>query len=357
MLVDRGTNGRNQRIASLDTESHQDFIRGFRGWTFTQMDKVASARAREILSDLRMNDNNDIPLESLRDAFGADPVIATRLRCWISSQQMMWRGLQDHYRQHRDHYISELDSASHAGPGTLELNPTLEIPEYASHEIHIQPGGYVGDEFAGPVFHYGTNSFYGGGNDADEFHIDLAKSLARPHDGRVKRVVDLGCSVGQMTVALAESFPDAEVWGLDVGGPLVQYAHKRAVEMGIAVNFAQRLAEDTGFESNSVDLAAAYILFHEVPLEIGRKICEEVFRILRPGGVFDVTDFHNIRGRSNEPYRRFIGWADHVYNGEPWSPGFVYSDFMTTLAEAGFEVEKGSNRHWGLAAYIARKPA
>jgi ubiquinone/menaquinone biosynthesis C-methylase UbiE len=358
MFIDRGTtNGRNPRLGSVDVESHQDFVRGFRGWTFTEMDKVSSARANEILKDLRLNDAANAPLESFRDAFEADPVIGTRLRCWISSQQLMWRSLLDHYRQHSDHYLAELEAADKSGPGTLELNPDMKIPDYAAHEIHIQPGGYVGDEFAGPLYHYGTNSFYGGANDADQFHIGLAKALTRPADGKVNRIVDLGCGVGQLTVALAEAYPEADVWGLDVGGPLVRYAHKRAVDLGVAVNFAQRLAEDTKFADGSVDLATAYIMFHEVPLEVTRQICAEVFRILRPGGVFDVTDFHTARTDADPAYRRFFSWADHKYNSETWSQEFVYSDFLQVLAEAGFEVEKGEPRHWGIAGYIGRKPA
>jgi ubiquinone/menaquinone biosynthesis C-methylase UbiE len=357
MFFDRGTNGRNKRVASLDTESHQDFVRGFRGWTFTELDKVSQGRADTILKDLRINDTDNMPLESFRDAFEADPVIGTRLRCWISSQQLMWRSLNDHYRQNREHYVAEMEATDKAGPGTLELNPDMDIPEYATHEIHIQPGGYVADEFAGPVYQYGTNSFYGGSNDADEFHIGLAKSLALPADGKIKKIVEVGCAIGQLTIALAEQYPDAEVWGLDVGGPLVRYAHKRAVDLGVPVHFAQRLAEDTGFESGTVDLACAYILFHEVPVTIARKICDEMFRILRPGGVFDVTDFHTARTLADPPYRRFFGWADHVYNSERWSQEFVFHDFVETLKAAGFEVEKGANRHWGIAAYIARKPA
>jgi hypothetical protein len=46
-----------------------------------------------------------------------------------------------------------------------------------------------------------------------------------------------------------------------------------------------------------------------------------------------------------------------VYNSERWSQEFVFHDFLETLAAAGFEVEKGANRHWGIASYIARKPA
>lgn len=356
MMADRGGNGRNLRLRSLDTESHSDFVRGFREWTYGPLNTVAERRSGALLAAAGINDASP-SVETLRAAFEPDPVIATRLRCWITSQQLMWRGLLDHYRQNRDAYLAEFAATDAAGPGSLALDPALDMPDYTRHEIHIQPGGYVGDEFAGPVYQFGTNSFYGGQNDADEFHIGLAATVALPADERVKRVIDIGCGVGQLTVALKERFPGAEVWGLDVGGPLVRYAHHRAARMGVDVHFAQRLAEDTGMPDGSVDLVTAYILFHEVPYESGRAICREAFRTLRPGGVFNGVDFPTGAAQTPTPYRKFVNWADHHYNGERWRQEFTGSDFLQTLREAGFEAEIGAAKHWGITNYVARKPA
>jgi ubiquinone/menaquinone biosynthesis C-methylase UbiE len=355
MLYDRGSSERNRRIRSLDVESYQDFVVGFRGWTYDRFDAVARGRAEAILDDLRLNDAG-APLGSFRDALLGDPIVATRIRAWLSSQQLMWRRVLDHYEQHADTYLGEMLAADEAGPGTLELNTGMDMPDYTRHEIHLQPGGYTGNDFAGPLYHYGTNAFYKNENDDDEFAIALAGKVALPRDGRVEKVVDVGCGIGRLTVALAERFPAAEVWGLDVGGPLVRYAHQRANSLGIKAHFAQRLAEDTRFADESVDLVTAYILFHEVERKAAREICAEAFRILRPGGVFDVTDFHTGDAAPREPYKRFMRWVDHVYNVEVWSHDFVYSQFLETLRSVGFEVEKGESRHWGIGVYIARKP-
>lgn len=356
MLVDRGFGERNRRVKSLDVESYQDFVLGFRDWTYGSMDKAARERADTLFADKRFN-TEDTPLSAIRDTLDHDPIVQTRVRCWLSSQQLMWRNVLDHYEQNSDHYLKELEAADTSGPGTLELNTGMDIPDYAKHEIHIQPGGYTGNDFAGPLYHYGTNTFYKGQNNDDQFHIGIAQSVGLPEDGKVSKIVDMGCGIGRLSVALAQQFPEAEVWGIDVGGPLVRYAHKRARELGVAVNFAQRLAEDSKFESGSIDLVTAYVLFHEVSPEAARDICSEAFRILRPGGVFDVTDFHTGAARSNQPYHRYLQWIDHVYNAERWSHDFVHSDFLETLRSVGFVAEKAPNRFWSIGAYIARKPA
>ena len=242
MLIDRGFSERNRRVRSLDVESYQDFVLGFRDWCYGDMDKAARASADEILEDLRLN-TEEAPLSAFKDKFAENETVATRLRCWMSSQQLMWRNVLDHYEQHADFYFGQFDEADNDGPGSLELNTGMDMPEYTKHEIHIQPGGYTGNDFAGPLYHYGTNTFYKGQNNEDEFQINIARVMGKPRDGKIAKIVDVGCGIGRLSTALAEQYPDAEVWGLDVGGPLVRYAHMRARELGIPVHFAQRLAQ------------------------------------------------------------------------------------------------------------------
>ncbi len=355
--MDRGRHGRMPRLRSLDLESQQDFVRGFRQWMFTDLDPLINAHA-EGLAVATQTTKGEAEVDALRATFDVDPFIASRMRLWITNQRLMWNGLTDQFRSNPEHYLNELEMAETSSPGGLELDPDLQLPDYCRHEIHIQPGGYVGDELAGALYHHGTNSFYMGQNDSDEFHISLAQRVARPADGRVERIVDLGCGIGQLTLSLKEASPGAKVVGLDVAAPLLRYAHKRGVELGLDVTFAQRLAEDTKLAANSVDIAAAYILFHEVPSVAAKAICAEVFRILRPGGVFDVTDFATGALREQAtPFQKYRSWADHHYNGERWSQEFVTSDFVETLRSVGFDAEAHASKHaWALPNYVARKP-
>jgi hypothetical protein len=69
MNIDRGSNGRNARIRSLDTESHSDFVRGFRNWGSTELEPVARKRAEALVADTRINDDSP---ETLRTLFESD---------------------------------------------------------------------------------------------------------------------------------------------------------------------------------------------------------------------------------------------------------------------------------------------
>ena len=122
---------------------------------------------------------------------------------------------------------------------------------------------------------------------------------------------------------------------------MIRYAHMRAVEHGKDVKFIQALAEDTPYEDNSFDMVLSYIIFHEVPVKKMKEILAEMYRILRPGGVFTIYEFpSNDKGQVAASTRFMIDY-DAKNNNEPFSIGFVHSDFRGILAEAGFTVEDG----------------
>ena len=205
----------------------------------------------------------------------------------------------------------------------------------------MQPGGYVGDPFAGHIYHYGTNNFWLGKNYQDEMHGQLAEAVPTPPaDGKVLRILDLDCSVGQMSVALKERYPDAEVWGIDVGGPMVRYAHMRAADLGVDVNFAQRLAEDTKFPDNYFDIVTSFLLFHEVTSDAAMKIIKEAHRITRPGGVFfarDPRDWDQLPATTG--FQKWQQWWIWRWNHEVWAMEHRSNDYPAAFADAGFEVK------------------
>lgn len=354
---DRGSVGRLKRLPELDLESYHDFLTGMRSWMFRSLSAASGARAAALVESQRHREGgNALSFGEARTLFERDQTLALSNRLWISAQLMAHNSLLDGFRRHGDALLDRYEAAEGAGPGSLELNDDLDLPEYTRHEIHIQPGGYVGEAFAGPVYHYGTNSFYLGDNDQDEVYFARAVQLALPADGSLRRVLDIGCCVGQYPVAIKETYPDVEVWGIDVGAPLLRYAHMRATELGVDVHFAQRLAERSGFPDDHFDVVSAHILFHEVSTPAAEDIIREAWRVLRPGGVFDIVDFR--QGMDYPPYTKYRLWVDHHYNGERWTLDYYARDMIAMLEAQGFEVTQGdaAKAQGHLRKYTARKP-
>ena len=333
----RGTDGILERLPSLDLESYDEFSTSTRVWITSDLARAAERRAAQILRANGINPRDDVPFETAVELLADDPIIAFHGSSWQRLQHHMWKQLRREFYDNYDEYLSEMEAADKAGPGVLELNPGIE-PAYTKHEIHMQPGGYTGDAFSGHLYHYGTNNFYNGRNYQDEVHVRLANGLPVPEDGKVRRILDMGCSCGQQVVALKKRFPDAEVWGVDIGGPMVRYAHMRAVDLDADVNFRHALAEDTGFPDGHFDIVTSYLLHHEVTEAATYKIIQEAARLLRPGGGYFPVDTHTSpsrKRRDNTAFGRVRSWMIYRWNHERWAPEYRRADFFGEMRRAG----------------------
>ncbi|GIW07575.1 MAG: hypothetical protein KatS3mg060_2380 [Dehalococcoidia bacterium] len=356
-MVDRGRIGSMPAATERDDESYLDFVQSLRGYTIGPLNAAADSRATAAMARYEERTGRlATSMEEIREVIDDVPVVATLNRFMRTSQEMMWQGVIATYRKRQDELLAELDRADRSGPGTVQWSPSFAFPAYfTAHDYHIQPGSYHHDPLAGYIYHYGTKVFFTGRNDHDEMHEAMIDSIPLPADGQVRRVLDIACSVGQATTALKKRFPEAEVWGIDAGAPMVRYAHKRAVEMGLEIHFRQALAEQTGFPDGAFDLAHSFLLFHEVPLAVGEQIARELCRVLRPGGVFAIHDLPTREPNVRAPLRDYLTYFNRDDNGEPYIVDFTFSDFTATLRRAGFSDVCREQRSGGLPRWIAIK--
>ena len=226
------------RFPELDTESLMDFAGGFKNWQKEYGNPEINRRREMFVRSLGYpRGPTDLGYEECYNILSQDPAYQAEIRLSRSIQEMMWARAEDALYADEDLYLSAMEATDRSGPGSLELNPNMAIPDYTTYEIHEQPGGYVGHPFAGWLYHYALAlAFYQGLFDGevrhDEPHYMIAAGTQIPEDGRVRRILELGCSDGRTSIALKERFPDAEIWGLDVGGPMVRYAHHRGGRHG-----------------------------------------------------------------------------------------------------------------------------
>ena len=341
----RGKDGMWPRLPDVDTESRGDFLLGMSimnngGW----LQQAARERAAVILKGAGIDPEAATPFDKAVTLLSGDPVLESYAASRSTHQRLKYRLLQREFHSKADEYLAAFEAAEKQGKRPLELNPTMFLPEYTKSEIHTQPGGYVGDPFAGYMYRYGTDWGVNNGRSfQDGGHIAQAAGVATPTNGKVKRVLDLGTSIGQLATSMKSRFPEAEVWGIDVGAPMVRYAHMKAVNQGSDVAFAQRLAEDTKFPDDHFDVVTASILFHEVTAEAAKKILRETARVLRPGGVFYPLDFYTQRPPPKTGWEQFSAFWTHRWNNEDWMLEYAALDFEGEMKKSGMKVGRGTN--------------
>jgi len=227
--------------------------------------------------------------------------------------------------------------------GELRLNPDIPIPKYIdSVDIHVMPGNFHtelcdDDILAGALYDRGVFYFsYGGqGEELDKLGWAMINYVrgAFP-EFEPKRVLDVGCGVGSSTLPWKKAFAEAEVHGIDVGAPMLRYAHARAESLGVAAHFSQQDARQTDFPDGYFDAVVLCLVTHECPVHVNKAIFREANRILAPGGMLLVDG--GPRPKPPLEQQHFSGWFNHNVN-EPFSVGMHRVSFPDVLIEAGFD--------------------
>jgi SAM-dependent methyltransferase len=332
--------------------SYLDFVEGFRAFV---LDDPSYQRSAEQALDHLESINGIRPsrLEEFKSTLDELPAVQMHNRLMRTQQEMKWHKLAPSLGARRAELEKELADFDDRGPGRLLLDPDFEPPGYVNVHFHLQPGTYYKDTLSGFMYHWGTKVFFRGDDDRDALHDKLVDLVPPPADGRVSRILDLACSVGQSTTGLKRRFPTADVWGIDHSAPMLRVAHRRAVLLKSDVTFAQRLAEQTGLPDNHIDMAFAFILFHELPIRIVEATVKEMARVLRPGGMFHVFDF--LDSASMSPLELYHRDFDARNNGEAYSQDFCDCDFHGLLEANGFSVKHMGTGGGYVKTYFAEK--
>ncbi len=257
------------------------------------------------------------------------------------SQEMMWDSVISAIEPRIEEFNERAQQLSANPKGSLELNPMLEIPVYHTvADIHLQPGGFHSevadnDVTAGAVYDNAipiySNRSRGPKNDA--LGQTLVQFFQKNYPGRKPgQILDMGCGIGGNTLAWAEAFPKAEVHGLDVGAPMLRYAHARAESMGIEAHFKQLNAEVTNYPDESFDVIVSHIVLHETATSALSNIFRECYRLLNPGGVMLHTDIPSV----SEPFDAFMMEWETLNSNENFAGTFRETDLAAVATEVGF---------------------
>jgi arsenite methyltransferase len=142
--------------------------------------------------------------------------------------------------------------------------------------------------------------------------------------------VDLGSGRGSDVLRLAEDVgSDGFVYGIDISDGMIQKAKSTAVRLGVSnVDFIQSPLENIKLDNSIADLVISNCTINHASDK--QKVWNEVFRILKKGGRFVISDIY-----SSEPipveYKN-----DPVAISECWAGSVTREEYLEQLRLAGF---------------------
>lgn len=160
-------------------------------------------------------------------------------------------------------------------------------------------------------------------------------------EGPLHRVLDLGCSVGVSTQALARWLNGRAdlrgdmrpaLIGLDLSPDMLAVARVRDSD-GLVSEWRHGAAEATGLDAGSMDLISLQFVCHELPQQATYAVLQEAARLLRPGGVLVMVDqdpASSVLQRLPAPV------ATLLKSTEPYIEQYFSLDMPAALAQVGF---------------------
>ena len=143
-------------------------------------------------------------------------------------------------------------------------------------------------------------------------------------------VVDLGSGAGNdCFVARAEVGPEGKVIGIDMSEDMIEKARQNAARLGFTnIEFRLGEIESLPLDDESTDVVISNCVLNLVPDK--RKTMQEIFRVVRPGGHFSVSDIALKNPLPEKLRKQAELYVDCI------SGAVLISEYLDHISTAGF---------------------
>ena len=146
-------------------------------------------------------------------------------------------------------------------------------------------------------------------------------------------VIDVGCGSGTTAIALCK-YVGCQVTGVDLSGVRIANAidslEEHPEDVRAKVDFKKGSATDLPIENETFTHAWSQATIYHVPDKV--KVLEEVYRVLKPGGIFVFDDLIKPQPNIGEKARKF------VYERLLYDTDFSFSSYQDALKATGFQI-------------------
>ena len=245
-------------------------------------------------------------------------------------------------------------------------NPNITYPSYYTTSFHAYDEGNLGwlpameVDVAARAVHariWLEDDPRGGINGDASLRESYHQVLKQTLPTAPKSIIDLGCGAGRSTVTLQETFPEAQLTGVDLSPYFVTVAQHMACQMSASeepqIKWVHAPAEETGLPADTADLVSVCLVFHELPQSAAEAIIAEAYRLLKPGGHFAIMDM-NPRCETFTKMPPYI--LTLIKSTEPYLDQYFALDIEAVFQVAGFArptIVANSPRHRSI---VGQKP-
>lgn len=156
-----------------------------------------------------------------------------------------------------------------------------------------------------------------------------------PDKFQPKRILELGCGTGNLTVKIIEHFKDAKITAVDISADIINICKERANCDN--VDFLKSDFIDLNFKDNSFDFVISSIAIHHLQNNEKQNLFNKIAKWLTPSGIFTFSD--QFKGETEGLYEKHMKlWKDLAFANkvpvdewETWMEHQRLHDFHETI--------------------------
>lgn len=209
------------------------------------------------------------------------------------------------------------------------------LPEYIKQDFHYQRGGHLSEDSA-RLYDVQVETLFLG--TASAMRRAALRPLASFMRGKVQREVDLldvACGTGRFLREVRLAYPVIRASGIDLSAAYLAEAQRHLAKFR-AVRLTAGNAEDMPYPDATQDIVTACFLYHELPPEARRRVTSEIARVLKPGGLFILTD--SLQYGDRPGWDGLVEAFPHRFH-EPYYEHYASDDLASLCAGANLNVE------------------
>jgi len=198
----------------------------------------------------------------------------------------LWRESRDYLRD--SERVARRKAARHHSE-VLNEKTREKFPRYFLQNFHFQTDGWMSADSAERYEMQVETLFTGSAGAMRRMALPFVREALNECSGADHKMLDIGCGTAPILREVKRNWPELAVTGLDLSPAYIGKARK-ILGGESKVDFVQAAAEDTGLSDECYDIVSAVYLFHELPPKVRIEVLQEVARLLKPGGMFILTD-------------------------------------------------------------------
>jgi ubiquinone/menaquinone biosynthesis C-methylase UbiE len=103
-----------------------------------------------------------------------------------------------------------------------------------------------------------------------------------------ERILDIGCGTGLFASQVLKSFPQSQVWGMDLSDGMLRQCWQRCQDATGRFHLVQGDSSRLPFRDDAFDVVTCTHSFHHYPCQ--ERVIAEMYRVLKPDGRLLIID-------------------------------------------------------------------